>query len=82
MYKIDFIRFFWYNRGMKTKITYEEIGNLLGKSENTIKGWKQKFPALLNLVKIGAFCKQNDLDEEKIIKLIEIQELIKGKTAD
>lgn len=64
---------------MKTKITYEEIGILLGKSGNTIKGWKQKFPALLSLVKIGAFCKENDLDEEKIIKLIEIQELIKGK---
>lgn len=64
---------------MKKEATYDEIGDLLGKSGNTIKGWKQKFPELLKYVKIGVFCAQNNLDEEKIIKLIEIKELIKGK---
>ncbi|MFH0710153.1 MAG: hypothetical protein V2A75_08105 [Pseudomonadota bacterium] len=63
---------------MKKDITYKEIGEILGKSENTIKGWKQKFPKLLEFVKIGVLCKLNDLDEEKIRKLIELQKLIKG----
>lgn len=64
---------------MKKQLSYKEIGDYLGKSENTIKGWRQKFPALLELVKIGAFCKHNNLDIEKINKLIELQEIIKEK---
>lgn len=64
---------------MKKLITYKEIGDYLGKSENTIKGWKQKFPVLLEFSQIGAFCKKNDLDIDKIIKLIELQDIIKGK---
>jgi len=63
---------------MKKELTYKEIGLLLGKSENTIKGWKQKFPKLLQLVKIGAFCVANDLDEKKILKIVEIQKILKG----
>jgi|LGOV01.1.fsa_nt_gb hypothetical protein len=64
---------------MKKQVSYKEIGDYLGKSENTIKGWKQKFPVLLEFVKVGAFCKHNDLDIGKITKLIELQEMIKGK---
>ena len=64
---------------MKKELTYKEIGEILGKSENTIKGWKQKFPKLLELVKIGAFCDANELNEEKIVKMVEIQEMIRGK---
>ncbi|MDT8338556.1 MAG: hypothetical protein RQ763_05100 [Sulfurimonas sp.] len=65
---------------MKKQLSYKEIGDYLGKSENTIKGWKQKFPELLELVQIGAFCKHNNLDIEKIDKLIELQEIIKDKS--
>lgn len=65
---------------MKKQLSYKEIGDYLGKSENTIKGWRQKFPVLLELVKIGAFCKHNNLDIEKINKLIELQEIIKDKS--
>jgi len=64
---------------MKKNITYKEIGDYLGKSENTIKGWKQKFPVLLEFVQIGVFCKKNNLDIDKISKLVELQEIIKGK---
>lgn len=69
---------FRYNRGMKKQLSYKEIADLVGKSENTIKGWKQKFPILLELVKTGAYCKSNGLDVQKIDKLIEVQEMIKG----
>lgn len=65
---------------MKKQLSYKEIGDYLGKSENTIKGWKQKFPILLELVKIGVFCKNNDLDIKKINKLIELQEMIKDRS--
>lgn len=61
------------------KTTYKDIAEILGKSENTIKGWKQKFPELLELVRIGVYCKKNALDEEKISKLIEIQRIIKDQ---
>lgn len=61
------------------KISNKEIAEMLGKSENTIKGWKQKFPELLELVRIGVYCKKHDLDEKKIKSLVELQELIKGK---
>lgn len=61
------------------KIIYKDIAEILGKSENTIKGWKQKFPELLELVRIGIYCKKNGLDEEKIDKLVEVQKLIKGQ---
>ena len=64
---------------MKKELTYKEIGEILGKSENTIKGWKQKFPKLLELVKIGAFCNANGLNEEKIVRMVEFQEFIKGQ---
>ena len=64
---------------MKKQLSYKEIGDYLGKSENTIKGWRQKFPVLLEFVKVGAFCKKYDLDVEKIEKLIELQEIIKEK---
>lgn len=62
---------------MKKQLSYKEIGDYLGKSENTIKGWKQKFPKLLELVQIGAFCKHNELDIEKIERLIELKTMFK-----
>ncbi len=63
---------------MKKQPSYKEIGEYLGKSENTIKGWKQKFPVLLEFSVIGAFCKQNDMNIDKLNKLIELQDMIKN----
>ena len=59
-------------------ITYKELAEDLNKSEATLKNWKQKFPVLLEYVKIAAFCKHNNLDIEKIKKLVDIQEAVKG----
>ena len=63
---------------MKNKVTNKEIAELIGKNEQTIKGWKSRFPELLELVRLGALCKVNNLDAEKIIKLSELQEVIKS----
>jgi len=60
------------------KITTKDIAKYLSKNENTISGWNTKQPALLELVKLGAFCKKNNLDADKITKLVEIQEAVKG----
>jgi len=59
-------------------IVYKDIAEYLGKKEGTIKNWKANHPVLLELVKLGAFCKKNDLDIDKITKLIEVQEAVKG----
>ena len=64
---------------MKKKVTNKELAELVGKSEQTIKGWKTRFPELLELLRVGAFCKVNNLDTQKIIKLSELQEVIKTK---
>jgi len=64
---------------MKKKVLYKDIAEMLGKNEQTIKGWKTRFPMLLEIVKLGALCKVNDLDAEKIIKLSELQEMLKDK---
>lgn len=61
------------------KMTLEEIGKSVNKSATTINGWKYRNPEMLEIVKLGAFCKKNDLDIEKITKLIELKEMIKGK---
>lgn len=64
---------------MKTNISPEELGSYLGKSKNTISGWNSKFPKLLELCKLGLFCKQNDLDIEKIKKLIELKQMFSNE---
>lgn len=64
---------------MKKTINYRLIAEYLGKSENTIKGWNKKSPNLLELVKFGMLCKINDLDEQKISKMIEMQEIFREK---
>jgi len=64
---------------MKKKVTNKELGELIGKSEQTIKGWKTRFPMLLEVLRLGALCKVNNLDAEKIIKLSELQDVIKTK---
>ncbi len=66
-----------YNLFME-RITYKEIANALGKSEGTIKQWKINHPTLLEYVKIGAFCKKNGLDIDKIKKLVAIKDAVKN----
>jgi transposase len=61
---------------MKQKVTNKEIAEIIGKNEQTIKGWKSRFPELLEVVRLGTLCKINNLDKEKIIKLVELQETI------
>ena len=55
------------------KVTYKEIAKYINKSLATIKGWKKHFPELLELVKIGAVCKKNNIDVGDIKKCIEIK---------
>ena len=62
----------------KDKMTLEEIGNYVNKAKGTINSWKYRNPELLECVTIGAFCKKNNLDIEKIKKLVELQELIQN----
>jgi len=56
-------------------ITYKEIAEKLKKTEGTIKNWKKNHPVLLEYVKLGAFCKKNNLDIEQIKKLVELKEM-------
>ncbi|MDQ7067764.1 MAG: hypothetical protein Q9M40_07215 [Sulfurimonas sp.] len=62
----------------ENQITNKYIADNIDKSLDTVNGWKQRQPKLLELVKLGAFCKKNDLDIEKIKKLVEVQEAVKG----
>jgi hypothetical protein len=64
---------------MKKKEINERIARFVGKSPFTIRDWETHHPELYELVSIGVFCKVNELDEDRIKKLIELQELIKGK---
>ena len=60
------------------KVTIKEISEYVDKNMNTISGWNTKQPKLLEIVKLGAFCKKNNLDIDKIKKLIEVQEAVKS----
>jgi predicted transcriptional regulator len=61
------------------KILYKEIAEYLGKSEQTIRGWKVKSPELLEIVKAGSFCKKNDITIEDIKACVQMQKLVRGK---
>ncbi len=56
------------------EIIYKDIANYINKSEQTIRGYKVNNPELLKILKLGAFCKKNDLDIEKIKSIIEFKE--------
>ena len=58
-------------------IIYKDIAEIIGKSEQTIRGYKVNNPNLLELLKIGAFCKKNNITIEKLKKCAELQELAK-----
>jgi len=56
------------------KIINKDIAEYTDKSIDTINGWKQKQPKLMEIVQLGAFCKKNDLDIEKIKSIVEFKE--------
>lgn len=61
------------------KITNIDIAKYLNKQVSTVNGWSSRNPELLELVKLGAFCKKNELDMEKIRALVTVQDMIGGK---
>lgn len=57
------------------KVTYKDIANYLNKSETTIKSWSSRYPEMLELCKIGAFCKKNNITIDMIKNCIELKEM-------
>lgn len=62
---------------MKT-IDRHDIASYIGKDSQTVSGWKSKQPKLLELVRLGMLCIKNDIDEERLTKLVELQEMMKS----
>ncbi len=60
-------------------IIYKDIAQYINKSEQSIKGYKVNNPELLEILKLGSFCKKNDLDIEKIKKLIEVKQMFSNE---
>lgn len=60
------------------EIIYKDIAEYTDNTESAIKQWKKNRPKLLEITRLGTFCKKNNLDIEKIKKLVEVQEMIKG----
>jgi hypothetical protein len=57
------------------KVTNKLIATHLNKGLSTINGWSSKHPALLEICRLGTACKINDIDLEKLDKMIEIKEM-------
>jgi len=59
------------------KITNKDIAEYTNKSIDTINGWSKRQPNLLEICRVGLFCKHNNLSIDRIKKLIDIQEAVK-----
>ena len=59
------------------KMTLEEIGKFVRKSATTINSWKYRNPQLLEVVKLGAFCKKYNITLDDIKTCIKMKELAK-----
>ena len=57
------------------KVTNKDIANYLDKQVSTINGWTSRNPKLLELTKVGAFCKKNNITIEMIKNCIELKEM-------
>ena len=57
------------------KVTYKDIAKYLKKSDTTIKSWSSRYPEMLELTRIGAFCKKNNITIEMIKNCIEIKNM-------
>ena len=64
------------------KVTYKDIAEYIGKSLDTINGWKQRQPKLLEAARVGIFCKKNNITIEHIKKCVELQQLAKGESEE
>ena len=62
---------------MNNQITYKDIAVNVGKSEHTVKQWKQRFPKLLEYCKLGTFCEKNNITIDMIKNCIELKEMAK-----
>lgn len=67
-----------YNFGMKN-ITNSDISLFTGRSNSTVAGWSSKQPQMLELIRLGALCKKNNIDEQTIRQIVELQEHILKK---
>jgi hypothetical protein len=59
------------------KATNEDIANYTNKKTTTINQWKRIAPGLLELCRIGAFCKKNGINIDMIKNCIELKEMAK-----
>jgi len=57
------------------KVTNSDIANYLNKQVSTINGWSSRHQELLELCKLGAICKKNDINQEQLSKMIEVKEV-------
>jgi len=64
------------------KVTYKDIAEYIGKSEQQVKWYKKNNEDMLELLKTGAFCKKNNITIEHIKKCVELQQLAKGESED
>ena len=62
-----------------TKPTYKDIAEMVGKQETTIKSWRGRNEELLELIKLGATCKANHVDEVELEMLIKFKEELSQK---
>jgi len=61
-----------------TKVTNKEIAEYIDKGVDTINGWNKRQPNLLKICRLGLFCEKNNLDIDKIKKLVDVQEAVKN----
>ena len=61
------------------KVTNTDIANFLDKKVSTVNSWKSRSPKMLELCKLGAFCKKNNITIEMIKTCIELKEMAKEK---
>ena len=57
------------------KLSNKDISNLTNKSVQTIAGWATKQPKLLEVVRLGSFCKVNNITLEFLETCTRIQEI-------
>jgi predicted transcriptional regulator len=59
------------------KVTYEEIADLIGRTEANIKYMKKNNPNQLELLTTGAICKKYNIELKDLKALIQMKEGIK-----